>query len=262
LLGGSKIVHTIVQTIGALVKAARPPNLYVLALCVLVAASIAALLLVYVPKTVPVPVLVYHNVIEADAPVAVGEVYVRRAIFEEELGYLAHHGYTPVTFAEAAGALPPGSRPVVIAFDDGFENQYRTALPILEQYGFKATFFINSGRIGESGFMDWGQIRALSDAGMEIAGHTSTHPHLYGLSDAALENEIADDKQSIEAHLGRPIMTFAYPYGEPDSRARAMLMQSGYSSARLSSPTAPTGDVYRIPAHVLTDTLNSFLGAL
>lgn len=67
---------------------------------------------------------------------------------------------------------------LAITFDDGIEAHYDIAMPILEKYGIKGTFFITINRVGTPGRLSWKQIKEMRQRGMEIGNHTMTHAHL------------------------------------------------------------------------------------
>jgi peptidoglycan/xylan/chitin deacetylase (PgdA/CDA1 family) len=109
-------------------------------------------------------------------------------------------------------------RSVVINFDDSHESDYTYAKPILDKYGFKATFFEVCNWI-EAGYHDkdisvtWPEIAAMQQDGMDIESHTMTHPDLNHKSQADLNYEIGQSKQCLENHGFNPTV-FAYPNGE------------------------------------------------
>ena len=104
---------------------------------------------------------------------------------------------------------------VILSFDDNRKGDftYTYAKPILDKYGFKATFFIICGKTTDKGAMNWQDIAAMQRDGMDIESHTMTHKHLNHLSANALNFEIAGSKQCLASH-GYNITSFAYPYDE------------------------------------------------
>ena len=101
---------------------------------------------------------------------------------------------------------------VMINFDDGRKSQFIYAKPILDKYGFKASFFIICGRVGtEPSSMDWQDIAELKKDGMDIESHTMTHTNLNKLSRNALKYEIAGSKQCLANH-GYNTTIFGYPF--------------------------------------------------
>lgn len=98
---------------------------------------------------------------------------------------------------------------VIINFDDSYNSQIDYATPILDKYGFKATFFEICDRINENG---WEKILKLKKNGMDIQAHTMTHPNLNELSSDKLEYELGDAKECFLRN-GIDTSIFAYPYG-------------------------------------------------
>jgi peptidoglycan/xylan/chitin deacetylase (PgdA/CDA1 family) len=114
---------------------------------------------------------------------------------------------------------PTNSKYVIINFDDSHQSDYTYAKPILDKYGFKATFFEVCNWI-EAGYHDkdisvtWQQIAALQQDGMDIEAHTMNHPNLNHLSSQSdLDYEIGQSKQCLENHGFNPTI-FAYPNGD------------------------------------------------
>ena len=102
---------------------------------------------------------------------------------------------------------------VILSFDDNRKGDFTYAKPILDKYGFKATFFIICGKTVDKGAMNWQDIAAMQRDGMDIESHTMTHKHLNHLSANVLNFEIAGSKQCLASH-GYNITSFAYPYDE------------------------------------------------
>lgn len=105
---------------------------------------------------------------------------------------------------------------VVLAFDDGWESQYTIAKPILDKYGFKATFFIVCNYVGKDiagKRMNWADIESLHNDGQDIESHTMNHANLSKMSKEQLDLEVGRSKQCL---LDRGINStiFAYPLNE------------------------------------------------
>jgi Polysaccharide deacetylase len=139
-----------------------------------------------------------------------------------------------------------------LSFDDGFDNNYRNAFPILQEMGIRAAFFVPSAFIGATDNdvidrwwvaekarkptrpMRWEWLREMSAAGHEIGSHTRHHVRLSAISaDAAkLAEEVAGSKREIEDHLGTGCRSIAWPYGtalDLDERSRDAVQEAGYS---------------------------------
>ncbi len=119
---------------------------------------------------------------------------------------------------------------VSLTFDDGDADNF-TIAPLLQQYKLPATFYIPSGLVGRPGYMTWDQLKALQAAGSEIGGHSFDHKKVSGLGPMVLQHEICDDRQNLIQHGFSPV-SFAYPFGNYDPNAQAMLKQCGYAGAR------------------------------
>ena len=185
----------------------------------------------------PVKILMYHYIRDT----APGEGPTGRNLsvspqdFEAQMRLLVSKGYMTLSLDEVVEAwqtgqpLPPQS--VVLTFDDGYEDFFTAARPILRALDLKATVYIITGRVGQPGYMTWEQIQQLADEGFTIGSHTVTHLSLPTLSAANLATELTRSRQTLEETLGRPVVHFAYPSGAFDARVRAAAAQAGYATA-------------------------------
>jgi peptidoglycan/xylan/chitin deacetylase (PgdA/CDA1 family) len=139
----------------------------------------------------------------------------------------------------AAPAAAAASTVVTIGFDDGTADQL-AALPILQAHGMTATFFVNSGSIGDPEHLSWADLHALFDAGNEIAGHTVNHVNLAPLTIAEARQEVCTDRNNLLAE-GFPATSFAYPFGSFDSDTELVVRDCGYNSGRGVAGISKTG---------------------
>jgi len=93
---------------------------------------------------------------------------------------------------------------VVLSFDDNRKGDLTYAKPILDKYGFKATFFIICNKTTDKFSMNWEDIASMQKDGMDIQAHAMTHPHLNHLSANALNIEIGGSKQCLLNHGYHP----------------------------------------------------------
>src|SRR5919197_57930 len=135
---------------------------------------------------------------------------------------------------------------VIINFDDSHQSEYTYAKPILDKYGFKATFFevcnwVEAGHHNSDTTTTWKDIAALQQDGMDIEAHTMTHPHINGsLSSADLDYEIGQSQQCLINH-GINSSIFAYPYGEGSNNSAVVnIVAKYYNLARTDSKSALT----------------------
>jgi peptidoglycan/xylan/chitin deacetylase (PgdA/CDA1 family) len=132
----------------------------------------------------------------------------------------SHHQSSP--FSSVISSVPqniPGSnsgtnnKVVIINFDDGWKSQFTLAKPILDSFGFKATFFVvcNYVEKGASSRMDWQDISQLQNEGYDIESHTMDHKDLTTLSLDQVNYEVGQSKQCLADH-GIDSSVFAYPF--------------------------------------------------
>ena len=116
-------------------------------------------------------------------------------------------------------------KPVLLTFDDAYEDLAEFALPVLRRYGFGGAVFIVTKRVGETNLWDQAQgsgllrlmneeqIRFWAGQGIEFGAHSRTHCDLTKLSAEELDDEVAGSKSDLAALLGSPVESFAYPFG-------------------------------------------------
>jgi len=133
--------------------------------------------------------------------------------FISAVGYLITDDYS-VEAKQFSGF----NRPIVsLTFDDGWEDNYTSVLPVLGQYGFKSTQFYATTYIQSQTDQIY-KIKAFADAGHETGSHTITHPHLPTLPINQIDNELSESKTYLEGIVGAgKINSFATPYGEYNS---------------------------------------------
>jgi peptidoglycan/xylan/chitin deacetylase (PgdA/CDA1 family) len=112
--------------------------------------------------------------------------------------------YAPVAFNRSL---------ISLTFDDGWENQYTYALPLLQKYQTPSTFYLISGAFQWGGYLQVAEAVSLRNAGNELAAHTQTHPDLTTLSQIRLTNELLGGQTDLSNLLGGTFQDFASPYG-------------------------------------------------
>ena len=200
-----------------------------------------------------VPVVMYHYVRTVDAGVdPLGyNLSVTPEQFSTQLNWLHSAGYETVRMTTLAaclrgeGACP--ARAVALTFDDGYLDAYTTVMPILQQYGFTATFYIVNSFVGQPEYMNWDEIRALQRAGMEIGAHSLTHLDLTTLDLDMLRTEVAQSRVLIAAELGVPVVSFCYPAGRFNDTVVAVTGEAGYTSATTTIPDGPQDNPLTLP---------------
>ena len=186
-----------------------------------------------------IPILMYHEVSIPEKIPALSKktqysFILSTTQFESQIKWLHDSGYRPWPMHELiswlSGRPPEGipTKPIILTFDDGFEGNYRFALPILQKYGFKATFFVIVTRIGKPYMMTWQHLRELDDAGMSVQSHTMTH-RILGLFDPdEITRELKTSKQELEQRLSRPVDFISLPFGSYNKQYRKVAIDTGY----------------------------------
>ena len=177
-----------------------------------------------------VPVVTYHNIGESSK-----WYYVSPKHFEYQMTFLKLLGYSPISLQEMMAGLA-GKRtlpwkPIVITFDDGYQDNWSQAVPILEKYGFRATFFVVTGKMGTRGYMSWTELQAMQEKGMEIGSHTVNHypPSVINLKE--FSRELLLSRLMLENNLELPVNIFANPHGETTPAIVDLLKRTGYVAA-------------------------------
>lgn len=183
------------------------------------------------------PILMYHRV---EVPPASADesrlnLTVHPDIFQGQMDYLVSAGYTSLTFADwtraMAGEQEMPEKPVVITFDDGYIDSYTVAYPRLQERGLVGTFFIVPTFLHQWGYMDWGHLTEMHNAGHEIANHSMTHADLSRLTREELETEIIGAADVMEQTLGFRPETFCYPFGRYNQLTLGVVRDSGHQAA-------------------------------
>jgi peptidoglycan/xylan/chitin deacetylase (PgdA/CDA1 family) len=185
-------------------------------------------------RSVQVPVLTYHRVHTLPA-VGQLDLIVDPATFAAELQALQAGGYHTITQTQLfdalyrGAALPP--KPVMISVDDGYVDDVRTILPDLLRFHMVGTFFVITGRTTEPGFLTDDQIRELDRAGMDVGDHTAHHVDLTQITASQLQAETAGSRRALQAILGHPVYSFAYPFGAENASVVSAVSAAGFSLA-------------------------------
>lgn len=158
-----------------------------------------------------VPTLMYHAV--SDDCWGIQELFVSPSKMEEQLKYLAENGYTTITF-EDMGRLDEIEKPVLLTFDDGYEDNYTELFPLLKKYNAKATVFMIMGFVGRAKYLTADQIKEMDASGLvSFQSHTMTHAYLSTRNAEQLQYELLDSKLELARLIGKESFVIAYPSG-------------------------------------------------
>jgi len=135
-----------------------------------------------------------------------------------------------------ATSFPNKPKPRV-TFDDGHRSNYEHALPLLNQSGLKATFFVLAGSVGTGhDYISWSQAREIVAAGHQVQSHGWSHRLLTRCSSGELENEVRRSKEELESRLGVQVDSISVPGGRWDMRVVEACADAGYTYVFHSNP--------------------------
>jgi peptidoglycan/xylan/chitin deacetylase (PgdA/CDA1 family) len=192
-------------------------------------------------------ILLYHqiNVISEDRDPL--RLAVSPDLFAREMQYLKTSGYQCVSLEALAKMMLNGERIpdnyFAITFDDGYQDNYDNAYPVLREYGFTATIFLVPDRVGSTPkwegvsarqdfpLMAWDAARELSAKGIDFGSHTQTHAMLTKQSEKEVFLELESSKHSIEKELGKTVRLFAFPYEKAEPALQPLVEKAGYLAA-------------------------------
>lgn len=188
-----------------------------------------------------VPVLLYHHVQPNEQILEKKQqnISVDSEMFDKQMAYLVSRGYHALTLQEFFSGLSETlpSKPVVLTFDDGYDDFYTYAYPVLRKNGIHATVFLPTGLVGNPGYLNWGQIEEMKGSELvTFANHTWSHKSLLGISEDAARNEIATAKVQLEERGLGPVEFFAYPYGSENQIVERVLKELGIKGAFTTLP--------------------------
>lgn len=182
-------------------------------------------------------------------------------LFAQHLRYLHDNDFVVMPLDELLNQVFAGNqlpdKAVAITFDDGYASVASQAAPLLEQYGYPYTIFVNPDLIGNSSdFLSWEQLHELQSLGATIANHTLDHPHLVRRNtdeahsewEARIRRQIEEAETIIHSRMGGSPALLAYPYGEYDADVERLVaeleivgfgQQSGAFDARVDRQAIP-----------------------
>ena len=171
-------------------------------------------------EPVQIPILMYHAVHVMDPSEASNaNLIVDPDLFEAQIKALSKAGYYFLTPEEAYKAFTenalPAKKVVWLTFDDGNEDFYTIAYPILKKYKAKATNNIITGFVkkGNAGNLTVKQMKEMMVHGMSFQSHTVNHPDLSTTDKATQKVELTDSIDFLENKLNTKVNTIAYPSG-------------------------------------------------
>jgi peptidoglycan/xylan/chitin deacetylase (PgdA/CDA1 family) len=233
-------------------------------------------------------ILLYHRVAEVTQDPY--KLSVSPENFKKQLTYIKSH-YNVISLKQLIDDLKNKTlkdKSLVITFDDGYQDNFNNALPILEELNIPATIFVTTGYIDTETEFHWEHNLPLSDQGrsltteqlrelssnpiIELGAHTVSHPKLSNLDSETQRKEIRGSKEALENALKRKIISFAYPFGDNKSFNQTsinIVKESGfeYACSNIHERVKESSDIYALPRYVVRnwnteefkENLNNFI---
>jgi peptidoglycan/xylan/chitin deacetylase (PgdA/CDA1 family) len=158
----------------------------------------------------------YHDIYQKEpmpgVPRSAAMYHVSRETFAQHLSAIQVSGLRVITASEFLKSHDSNS--VILTFDDGWRGAFETALPMLQEFGIKATFFITKDFVGHRGFCDRSLVSEAANAGMEIGVHGTTHRMLSGCSPEEIRWELSACKEFLESLFQQQIVSASMPGGD------------------------------------------------
>ena len=183
-----------------------------------------------------IPILLYHRIVNEQSKIGNHKIYVLEKRFRGQMKFLKENGYKTITFNEIE--KPSSEKNIILTFDDGYEDNYTILFPILKEFGFTAVIYLvtkqtkNEWAIKEGEpelkMMTIKMIKEMSNHGIEFGGHTRLHADLKKTPKENLIDEIAGCKKDVEEIIGKPAISFAYPFGAHDDETLQAVRNAGY----------------------------------
>lgn len=198
-----------------------------------------------------IPILLYHHIEPKDQAEAAGHknIYTDSGYFEKQMAYLKSSGYTTLSVEQLVNALVNKeklpAKSIVLTFDDGYNDFYTNAYPVIQKYGLFANVMIPTGLLNNYGYLTWEELQTMTSGGLVFSyNHTWSHASLASKLTEKIKFEILTAREQLISRFGtNGSNIFAYPYGSNSSQVIDFLRANQFV-AGLST----------IPGHVQCDS--------
>lgn len=211
-----------------------------------------------------VPVLMYHAV--SDYVWGIPELFVSPSRLEEQLQALQAGGYTTITF-EDLDRIEEIEKPVMLTFDDGYDDNYTELFPLLQKYQAKATVFVIVNDLGKSHKLKKAQVQEMSESGLvSIQSHTMSHNYLDWMGESELHWEHGRSRLALARITGKEPFVMCYPTGKNSAYSRAVTAQYYEFGLCMGGPCYVTGSApysicrYYVSRYTSLDTFLQYVG--
>lgn len=177
--------------------------------------------------------------------------------FQGHLSYLKNNNFKVITFGEAVDyinnpKIEYSKKIACLTVDDGYRTFTTNAMPLLKNFGYQATLFINSESVGGGSYLNWNELKEVHEQGIEIGNHSHSHAYFLNFPKrdriAMFKKDVQKCQEEINSRLGFYPDVFAYPYGEYDLEMKKVLKELNFKAAAAqTSGVMHLHDNYSIP---------------
>lgn len=212
-------------------------------------------------------VFMYHRFGETKYP----STNIRLEQFRFQLEYLKKNNYNVLPLSKIVALLqknePLPEKCVALTIDDAYKSIYKEGFPLLKEYGFPFTVFVNTNPIDHHSkrYMNWDEMREMAKFGAEYANHSLTHEYLLQGKDEPLsewherfKKEITGAQKRLQEEFGENTnenpKLFSYPFGEYDVQSEKILEELGYVGfTQLSGVVDKKSDFKALPRYAMAE---------
>lgn len=185
-------------------------------------------------RNLEIPIFLYHHIVDNESQIEYDYMQTTKDTFEKQIIGLENSGYHFISYDDLIqykeGKKSLYKKSAILTFDDGAEDTYKNAFPILKKYDIPFTMFIITDYVGSDTYMTWDEARDVQNSGLGlIASHSQKHEDFSKLSvEQAIEN-VNNSYKAIEENLGeQKTKIFTYPYGLYGEGQSEALEKEGY----------------------------------
>jgi len=214
--------------------------------------------------SIAIPILMYHQVTPRIHPKFL-PYSVTPQTFKIHMKILEFFRFSPINLTQLLdyrnGKTSLPKKPVIITFDDCYQECVDHAVPILLEKGFTAVFYMPTDYAGKDShwivpelgiefpIISWKTLKHLDSCGFQIGSHSMSHPHLSKINPEACFKELYGSRKILEERLDHEVTHLAYPYGSFNECVRAIAAEAGYFTACTTEElfSSPLDDLLLLP---------------
>ena len=202
--------------------------------------------------------LLYHRFDEEKYP----STSISSELFRQQLAFLKNNHYRVLKLSDAIQKLlsrDASGKFIVITIDDAFNSFMDKGFPVIQEFGFPATLFINTETVGSGDYINWDNLNKLVSNGIEIGNHTHSHDYFLNMDTVTRHKAFYEDVQLaqeiIKSKLNVEPKVFAYPYGEFDEGMMEVIRKMGFigATAQNSGVMSYYSELFALPRFPMTD---------